>query len=252
MTQNNRFISIDILRGISVITMIIFHFFYVLDFFDIKNNEMYSGFFGILARFTQITFLSLVGISLSISKHNANSLRLSNEKFIQIQCERAFRILLCALTINLVTYIFLGETLFIKFGILHLISLSIVICVFLADKKYSALTLAIIIFVFSPSISQIISNNYFLYIFGADVRSLYSIDYFPVFPWLSLPLIGVFIGNILLKNKNPNLLLTNKNNKISKPIMFLGQNSLLIYMIHVPIIILILIISGYLQINQIL
>lgn len=242
MIQNNRFLLIDFIRGIAVVTMIIFHFFYILDFFVIKENQMYEGYFLILARFTQITFLSLVGISLAVSKH------FSKKQFVLKQYKRAFLIALCAIMVSLGTYLFLGNEIFVRFGILHLISVSIFICAYFADKKFLSLFLGILIFLISDLITGADSSIKFFYIFGFDIGFVKSVDYFPVFPWLSLVFIGIFLGNLIfyylkfiLKLKNKFLLLMpgpiiNDLRKIVKPVNFLGRHALIIYMIHSPLI----------------
>ncbi len=234
--HTNRFKELDIFRGTAVISMIIFHIFFVLDFFKILENNMYSGILGFLALYAQLSFLSLVGISLAISKQNAVKKQLSNQKFIHKQLKRTLYILSCAAIVSISTYLFVGNQ-FVRFGILHFIGTSIIILSFLANFKYLNLILGFLSIFGADTIHNISSNIKLLYIFGVNTNAGATIDYFPIFPWIGVIFIGIFIGNSFYKNlkqpiKIPNL-------KICNFAIFLGKHSLLIYMIHVPIIILV-------------
>lgn len=67
---------------------------------------------------------------------------------------------------------------------------------------------------------------------GFPSAGFYSTDYFSLFPWLFLFLAGYFMYHIL---EHRNLLKTSFFYRTVKPLAFAGRNSLVIYMIHQPV-----------------
>ncbi|QQR54561.1 DUF1624 domain-containing protein [Candidatus Peregrinibacteria bacterium] len=231
------FRGIDALRGTAVLGMIIFHFFFILDFLDVLNQQMYGGGWLILARFVQFAFLGLVGVSLALSKKD------SNEQFF-----RGIKILGLGLLVTLTTYIFIPGH-FVLFGILHLIGTCIIVLTPLRKHPYIALAFGICIIVLSKYITTLRIDFEPFYILGLQTPvTVSAIDYFPIFPWIGVVLLGVFVG-CFLKNKMPGQ--PTAMSKYFKPLLFLGRRSLLIYMIHVPLIIAILILTNVLELGQI-
>jgi uncharacterized membrane protein len=232
--------ELDFLRGLAVVGMIIFHIFYILNFFDIVQNKMYQGKFFLLAKFVQFTFLGLVGVSLALSKNNYKKLIL-----------HGLKIFFMGILVSAVTYFF-APKIFVKFGILHLIGISIIILAPMAHKKYLSFFGGIIAVLIGVFIAEQTSALSILYIVGFNVESLNSIDYFPIFPWIGLILFGIFIGNILsdkiVKYEQKRISLP----KIFIPFVVLGRNSLFIYMAHIPVIIAILVIMNVVSIDKIL
>jgi uncharacterized membrane protein len=79
-----------------------------------------------------------------------------------------------------------------------------------------------------------LAKEWFLLIIGARENSIYSADYFPLYPWITLFLFGVFTGKIIkraLHFSRVSWLL-----KSNLPVFsMLGRNSLPIYLFHQPI-----------------
>lgn len=67
---------------------------------------------------------------------------------------------------------------------------------------------------------------------GLTAKDFYSSDYFSVFPWLFLFIMGYFLYRIVEKNG----LLTCMESHISVTLEWIGKHSLIIYMLHQPII----------------
>lgn len=245
MTQ--RIPEIDILRTTSILGMIIFHCFFILNFYSIFRIDPYIGWMAILGNFVRFSFLILVGVSLAISSHSSKTLN----DFYSKAFKRFLKILLAAIAVSLVTYSILPQQ-FIKFGILHLISLSILTLMFFADKKFSPLLIAIVSILIAEKLKIYRTDSFFLYILGISQDHFTSLDYFPIFPWISLVSLGIFLGNILYPKNKPFL----QNpffsiGKLSNFVSLTSKKSLAIYLLHVPIIILFLVLSGILPLAQI-
>lgn len=74
--------------------------------------------------------------------------------------------------------------------------------------------------------------NLFSAYWGLPARGFYSSDYFGIFPWLFLFVTGYFVYRIFEKHQWKDAL---KKGSIV-PLEMLGKNSLLVYMIHQPLI----------------
>ncbi|MFA5821050.1 MAG: heparan-alpha-glucosaminide N-acetyltransferase [Candidatus Gracilibacteria bacterium] len=199
-THTHRLPFPDTLRGLAVLGMIVFHVFFILNYFQISPNDMYAGPWLVLGQFVRFIFIGLVGVSLYLSNSPYNK-----------QFFRGLKILLCAALISLVTYFFAPDE-FVRFGILHLIGVGVILLSPFANSRRLSLTLGLLSLVMTK--------------FLPNFPYLPGLDYFPIFPWISLIFFGIFLGPFF-KKINLRLPLVD----------FLGRHSLLIYMIHIPIII---------------
>ncbi len=123
MDEISRYREIDLVRGIAILMMILFHTVFDLYFFRIFPVDIYSGFWRYFAFATASLFLLIVGISLTISRARVASTKSGYQlalKFVY----RGAGIFLLGLLVTLCTWMFLKEG-FIVFGILHLIGISI-------------------------------------------------------------------------------------------------------------------------------
>lgn len=222
-----RLLVFDNLRGIAFLFMIIHHvcYFYDRTFSTNYANNKYIDMSGTIAR---TLFIFLAGISLSLSN---NSLSLSNKKSqnpIKKRVKRSLEIGFHALIITGITYLYYPDY-FIRFGILHFISLATLLCSFVVP--YPKIT--IIVFILSLLYKPPNVNPIFNTIFGPDAK-YNMMDWFPIFPWISLMLCGVMLG----QNMDMSLLnipLLNNNNILTT----LGQNALELYTGHVVLLIIV-------------
>src|SRR3989338_3496258 len=100
-SNQRRFLELDFLRSLAVIGMIVFHFFFILDFYRIYANDMFSGWWHVLGQFVRFTFLILVGICMTISYQRSHS------RWRQIR--RGSIVLFFAMIVTLATRIFVPE-----------------------------------------------------------------------------------------------------------------------------------------------
>ena len=76
----------------------------------------------------------------------------------------------------------------------------------------------------------------YLFIFGITSNNFVSSDYYPLIPWLGIFIYGIIIGKVLYKEKRSVFNYNMGNNIIS----WLGRHTLPIYMIHQPVLILLI------------
>jgi uncharacterized membrane protein len=70
-------------------------------------------------------------------------------------------------------------------------------------------------------------------------------DYFPLLPWFGIFLIGICAGNTFYRDGERRFSLRLTATRITRPLAFIGRNSLLIYLVHQPVIIGILFATNY-------
>lgn len=246
--MQKRFIELDLLRGLAVVGMIIYHLFYVMNFYGVFEQEMREGRWQILRIIVQFLFIGLVGISMQISWQKSSK---SRAKFYKKHWRRAVIMFALGMLITLVTWFVIGEG-YVRFGILHFIGVAILCASFVVGHKFLLLLLAIVSFWIFWWTKDIHSSSIILHALGTELTGTYSIDYFPISKWLPLVFVSMFFGEVFytdldLAVKRFRFLRKLKLNTI----YFLGRHSLIIYLIHVPLIILILLVLGVLPFSAI-
>jgi uncharacterized membrane protein len=74
-------------------------------------------------------------------------------------------------------------------------------------------------------------------------------DYRPLLPWFGVVLVGLFFGNVLYADGRRPSSLPNEAPPVARPLLPLGRNSLFIYLIHQPIVISLLVLTGIISLN---
>jgi uncharacterized membrane protein len=243
-----RFWEVDLLRGAAVIMMIIFHFAFDLSYFGLRPLDVYSGAWFFLARSTASLFLLLVGISLVLSASRAE---LQKRNILPHLIRRGLWIFALGMGVTLVTYFIIGEG-FIVFGVLHLIGISIILSIpFLKRQRLSGL-LGLLIVVAGWLLQVVELNNPWLRWLGFAPAGFYSLDYFPLIPWWGVVLVGVSLGGFFYRGYQRIVQLPDlSSSPLIVPFLALGRNSLLLYLVHQPILIALLLLFGGLDVHAI-
>lgn len=231
---------INKIRGIAFILMFIYHIFVFLKFYSNYNflNHYIVDLIGFISR---NIFIIFVGISLYLSYINSNNL----SKYKKKQVLRALQIYIIAIYITILTYYSVHEY-YILFGVLHFISLSILILHNFINNFKVLFTIMIICILLSNL--RLSSNIPFInYIYNILGFTFYknTMDSFPIIKWLPKVIIGIFIGYIIhnyyIKDSKSKNIKKNKNIKKKYSLLdLIGKNTLLLYAIHFPIIIIVL------------
>ena len=237
MDAPSRFPEIDITRGIAILMMVIFHTVFDISFFGIAPVNVATGFWRYFAMTTAFLFLFIVGISLVVS-HARSAAKLDRFSLAKKFLYRGAGILALGLLVTLATWWYLHEG-FVIFGILHLIGVSVMLSpLFFRFGKYNIfLGLLCIAAGFFVGTFQ---GPVWLLPFGIYPPSFTSIDYTPLFPWFGVVLIGLGAGEFLYTKGVRHFTMPAVPEQVAVPLSFLGRHSLILYLIHQPVIILLL------------
>lgn len=220
--ERKRIDIIDALRGLSVILMVCHHMLFDLVVFLGAPAWFFSNpVFNPLQYLFAGLFIFLSGASSQFSRSNV---------------KRGVKVFSIAIGFTIVTSLpFVNMP--IRFGVLHLLGFSMMFYGLtrkLWDKipKSIAPALYIICIVGSAlAVRYIRLDVSFLWMFGWITPEFFSADYFPLFPWLFVFLLGTWAGTYVAEKKLPEWFYEKK-----VPILpVVGKKSLLIYVLHQPV-----------------
>ena len=233
---DGRLWEIDLLRGVAIIIMIIFHFLYDLNHYSLTKIRLYSGPMVYIAYITASVFVILVGISLTISYSKAQQ-SMSKKEIILKFLRRGTMIFLLGIIITLISLIYIPER-FIIFGILHFIGVSIILSFPFIRFRVTNLILGFLLIGIGTYLKLLTFDFNWLIPLGFLPNRFFTIDYFPLLPWFGVVLIGIAIGNFIYPNAKRQYHLRDRSYCLSvKSLCFLGRNSLIIYFLHQPILV---------------
>lgn len=222
---------IDEIRGIAIIFMVVYHFFYdLVAIFGVNIPAFYVA---------QKFVLAFVFIFVFISG--------SSSAFSRSNMVRGLKCFGLGIGLTLVTYFFMRDQL-ILFGILHMLGVSMVLYAALCPliKKIPPIWLisgALFLFILTFSVPEgelaffiplprILYNVGFLFPLGFAAPDFYSSDYFSLMPWFFCFVAGSGFGRLLKEKRLPDFFYKAH----FKPLCFVGRNTLIIYVLHQPIV----------------
>lgn len=245
--------KLDEIRGVTLVSMILYHFMWDLVYIAGINIPWYSELPGkIWQKSICISFIFLSGFCFSFGK----------KRF-----RRSLEIFICGIVVSAVTFIAMPEEPVI-FGVLTFIgSAGLITILFdklhkkLENNAYSkkiyntSLFIANILlfvvcfninkgylnfFVRKINMPQSMYSGYISTFFGFMMKGFISSDYFALLPWYFLYISGYFLYRVSGIEESKTLGIDNsvikrlKEGKL-KAFRWLGQHSLLLYMLHQPV-----------------
>ncbi|MEP7182240.1 MAG: heparan-alpha-glucosaminide N-acetyltransferase [Betaproteobacteria bacterium] len=220
----SRVIGVDALRGAALCLMFVYHFCFDLRHFhalgaDFEHDPFWLGFRALIVT----SFMLLVGVSLVL----AAEAQATPGRF----WKRTAVIAACAIAVSAGSYLMFPAT-FIWFGILHCIAVTSVLARPLARQPGFALALG----------AAIVVAGFFGEHPAFDARALSWIgfvthkpateDYVPLAPWAGFVLVGIAVGQALVRTKFRALA---PLAAAPRWLPFLGRHSLAVYMVHQPV-----------------
>jgi uncharacterized membrane protein len=212
---SNRIWEIDFFRGLAIILMILFHLVVDLKDFYSYPLEYLAGFWYIEGKFSAILFIILCGISSTLSNNSTH---------------HGIVICMWSIALTTVTYLY-NPDFYIHFGILHFLGISLLS----ASQARQLPTIRALLLSFISILVGLVFDERFIsspYLFplGLQTNTFSSLDYYPLFPWYGIFLMGIIAGKKLYPTKKSLLSFDSLSS-----ITWLGHHSLAIYLIHQPI-----------------
>lgn len=222
---------IDLLRGIALIAMTLFHFGWDLEMFGFAERGFASQPAMIwFARCIASSFLFIVGFSLVLAHAN----QFNRVKFLK----RFVSIAGAAALITLATYIATPKA-FIFFGILHHIALASLLGMLVMGLPLFVLLILSGGVLLAPLYARTaLLDAPWWWWSGLNAVTPVSSDYVPIFPFFALVILGIAWAKLLTR---PSVSVTWKqwqfDAPVSRVLKFIGRHSLVYYLLHQPIMI---------------
>ena len=238
--KDGRYWEVDAARGVAILMMVVYHFVYDLYAFGGYDVDAVTGFWARFADATASLFLFLVGVSLAISSGRGGG---GFRKYLL----RGLRIFGYGMLLTLVFFVF--DMGIVLFGILHLIGVSIILSypflrLRLANLVIGACTFAAGLYLQAGDPT----GSAWLLPFGVAPEGWAMPDYRPLLPWFGVVLMGLSFGNAVYGGGRPGGL-PSAAPVLARPLLPLGRNSLAIYLVHQPVMIVVLAALGVVDLN---
>jgi len=228
---NYRLWQVDFSRGLAVVLMVLFNWSFTLSFLKVYTIDGGWLYWWLFPRLIGGSFVFLAGLSVVLSHKKSGSKKI---------VFRGLKIFLVGMGITALTWIFYpGYT--VWFGILHLIGLSVILSVVFLKYKKLILLIGTILLILGITLQSTGFNFSFLIWLGLSPFDLQTFDYWPLLPWFGVFLLGMYFSDLFIKK------IRGKNYThlpIIKQMCFLGRNSLVVYIIHQPVLLTLLYLLG--------
>ena len=244
--RQKRIYMLDEIRGTAVIAMVVYHFLFSAGYIfgDSSARDIFK-FITPVEPAIAVTFIFIAGICTKLSR--------SNKK-------RGAVLFVWALAINIITGIFVPN-MAIRFGVINFLSVCMILYGLCEKfikkiKPVIGLVSSFIVFMLTWGLDSryiglfgcklfnmpdFLYQTDFLFPLGLRNASFYSGDYFPMFPWAFMFLSGANFAQMFDGKVLPKKLYKKHSAFLSKA----GKYSLIIYMLHQPVIFLLLYILEY-------
>ena len=223
--------ELDSLKATALVMMLVSNFITDLNYFDIMILEK-GDFWWWLARSTATLFVGLSGFSYYLADRK--------EHVFSKTFKRTQRLIFWAFTITIMTFLFEPNA-YVRFGVLHLLAFASIAAFPLVRYPLIAFMVGISFFLI-----PLFSSEALVWL-GLSETGLLAVDYFPLNPWFGVFLICIGLSSQIYPEGKPLLDL-----KWPEKWLFLGRNTLLIYVFHQPFLIALLIITGLVSLDQII
>lgn len=234
MTIKQRNLNVDLIRTLAIFLMVIFHFIYDLKYFGWITSDIPNGDgWGFFRRVILTLFFICVGIGLFYS----HSDKINWQGFLK----RLTKIAIGAAIITIMSLLMFPEK-WVFFGVLHCIFISSLCAIFFVP--YPKVSLVIGLSIIAVFFLDIFDSRWPISYISQDLpRS--PVDYVALIPWSGVALLGIYLGHSKLLNRDVLKLKRLNEGKWGRRLTWPGKHSLVIYLVHQPLLFAILILINW-------
>lgn len=229
--------EIDVARGVAVVLMIFFHLMWDLQFLGLSDVNVFSTPWQAFARGIGSSFAFLMGLSLALVGARLRS----SATLWHYALRRGGLIFGLGMLITLATYLALGDQ-YVRFGILHLLGSMLVLAApLMFAPAWAAFVVGVAMIILGVLLSgQTIAGPWLLWL-GVQQVGVAMADYYPLLPWGGPMVLGVAVGQWVYPGGVRRRALPDLAPAAPvRGLALLGRHSLLIYLVHQPILLAIL------------
>lgn len=225
--MKKRIWELDALRGVLILLMIVIHLVYdgvvLFGVWELKHPALFA--------FSQawggVPFVILAGICATLGSHPV---------------KRGLLVFAGGMLCTVATYFvcrwgIAGKSILIYFGVLHCLGCCMLLWpVFRKLPPWALFLMGAVMIVLGRFLVRNVSAPFpWLIPLGIPSYNFSSSDYFPLLPYLGYFLVGGGLGYALYRNKHSLLPGVSEKNVLRRLLSFLGRHSLLIYLLHQPV-----------------
>ncbi len=245
-----RFWEIDAARTLAIAMMVAYHTVYDVEMLAPgAGPDPFRGFWGAVPEATGSLFLFVAGVSLAVSDARLERRGATPTTRLRRHLRHALIVFGAGMLVTVATRVVFGEQ-FVRFGILHLIGVSIVIAAFTVRLGWWNAILGAAALAGGLAIGGADGRFPGSSVIGLETGGPGSVDYWPVLPWIGPLLIGVAAGAMLYPRGTRRPLLDGLAGarEAGRALLAPGRRSLAVYLVHqivlIPVVWIVLVTAG--------
>ncbi len=222
--SNQRLQWVDALRGLAIVLMVVFHFCYDLTYYRLVSFDFYNDPFWLHFRTLILgLFLFVAGVSIWLANHKKLKWFLISQRLLLISAS--------ALLISVVTWFQFGER-YVYFGVLHFIAVSSLLALLFIRLYWPTLIMAVLFLFLGQVELDWFDSSRWHHVIGLMTYKPSTEDYVPLLPWFGVVLLGVFFIQFIDRH---GIHISLKPSIFLKAFSVIGKYSLIIYLLHQPV-----------------
>lgn len=224
--MKSRIWELDALRGLCILGVIAVHFIYDITVLYRLVDWTLPDIFLFVQYWGGTVFLLISGICATLGSRSVR------RGIIVLGCG-----LLCsAVTAGMYYFGLADKSIIIYFGVLHCLGICMILWpVFKKMHPVSLISMGAVLAAIGFVIADMRGDSLLLMPLGLVPYGFSSSDYFPLLPNFGFFLFGAALGRLIYRDSKSLLPKVNANNPFLKFLQLCGRHSLLIYLLHQPI-----------------
>ena len=228
ISKHKRFWEIDLVRTVALLGLLNFHTLELLHYFDLYPTLLRTGIWFWIRVVNAGLFIFPAGVALAIAY--------SRGKAMSGFMLRGLKLFGLGMVITLLSWLVIPEE-YVQFGILHFFGIAFILAPFFLRFRYVNLILGVALMALGLYLLAnwiYVDFRWLLWLMPYSFRTL---DYWPLVPWFGLFLLGMFAGKMLYPDGHRGFNIPEISNPVASAVMLLGRHPLLVYIVHLPILV---------------